>query len=168
MVRRRRNGYTLMEIVIAMAIFGFFVIMIAQLTHEMNGYERKLPVDFLSHPQVVVVLSRLRKDVLDTTTPYYPASFETWSQSDKTLILYSLQPTGFAETVVWDFGTKGQVRRRSFSVGNLTSDWIARGVPEFRVTDFPIALHPDSVRIVAHDDYGHLSVDQILQPRPHE
>lgn len=141
---------------------------VAQLTREMNGYEQRLPVNFLAHPQVAAVISRVRKDVLDTTSPYYPAGYETWSQSDRTLILYTLRPTGFAETVVWDFSKPGEAHRRAFNVGLQTSEWIARGLPDLRVADFPVDGHPDSVRITAHDNHGRIAIDQIFQPRPHE
>lgn len=169
MVRRtNERGYTLLEIVVAMAIFGIFLLIVAQLTREMNVYERQLPINFLTHPQVSAVISRLRKDVLDATAPYYPAGYENVAQSEKTLILYTLRPTGFAETVVWDFSIAGEAHRRAYSVGLKTSEWVARGVPQFTIGDFPIEGHPDSVRVIAHDGHGHVAIDQIFQPRAHE
>lgn len=168
MVRPAERGYTLLEVVVSLAIFGIFLFLIAQLTREMTGYEKRLPVNFLAHPQVTAVLSRLRRDVLDATMPYYPESYEEYSQSDKTLILYSLKEGGTAETVVWDFITAGEAHRRAFSVGNMTSEWTARGLPAFEITNFPIPGHPDSVRIKAIDKNGLIAIDQILQPRAHE
>ena len=166
---RSVRGYTLLEVVVALSIFGVFLLICTQLTREMTGYEKKLPVTFLVHPQVSAVISRMRKDVLDATAPYYPAGYESYTQGSKTLILYTLRPTGFAETVVWDFSTPGEVHRRSYNVGVMSSEWIARGLPaEFLVQDFPIDGHPDSVRIVAHDNHGLIAIDQIFQPRPHE
>ena len=49
----------------------------------------------------------------------------------------------------------------------MTSEWIARGVPNFAVSDFEISEHPDSVRIQAFDKDGKLAIDQIFQPRAH-
>ena len=166
--RERSRGYSLLEIVVAMAIFGIFLVIVAQLTREMNVHERQLPVNFLTHPQVAAVIARLRKDVLDTTAPYYPLGYENYTQSDKTLILYTLRPTGFPETVVWDFSIRGEAHRRAYNVGLMTSHWEARGLPQFTIDDFPIEGHPDSVRIVANDDHGHIAIDQIFQPRAHE
>jgi prepilin-type N-terminal cleavage/methylation domain-containing protein len=166
-VVKRKRGFTLMEVVVSLALFGIFLLIITQMTREMAGYEKRLPVNFMSHPQVNAVLSRLRRDVFDATEPYYPESYETYSQSSKMLILYSLQPTGYAETVVWDFSKSGEVTRRSFSVGSMTSEWVARGVPQFTISDFPVPHHPDSVRIKATDQKGSLAVDQLFQPRPH-
>ena len=71
---RRARGYTLLELVIAMAIFGIFLMILTVLTAEMRNYEKKLPINFMKHPQVSAVVSRLRKDVLDAdlATPYPP------------------------------------------------------------------------------------------------
>ncbi len=163
----RTAGFTLMEVLVSITIFCVFLFILALLTAEMRGYEKKFPVDFFSHPELGAVLSRIRKDVMDATTPYYPESYQTYTQSEKTLILYSLQDSGFAQTVVWDFSKPNEAHRLTFSAGAQTSDWIARGVPQFRVTDFPIDNHPDSVRLQATDSKGVLSIDQLLQPRPH-
>jgi len=154
-----------MEVVVSLALFGIFIFIIAQLTAQMFGYERRLPVNFMAHPQVGAVLSRIRRDVFDSTN--YPDTFETYTQTPKTLLLEVVLPTGFQETVVWDFTTKGEVHRKAFSVGNMTSEWVARGVPEFSIKDFEIEEHPDSVRVQAIDSKGRLSVDQIYQPRRH-
>jgi prepilin-type N-terminal cleavage/methylation domain-containing protein len=165
---RGERGFTLMEVLVSLALFGMFVYIVALLTAEMRGYEKRLPVGFLSHPQVGAVIARLRKDVLDATKPYYPGSYQSYTQSEKTLILYSLQESGFAQTVVWDFSKPGEAHRLAYSAGALISDWVARGIPQFRVTDYPISDHPDSVRIQATDSKGTLAIDQLLQPRPHD
>lgn len=170
--RSTQRGFTLLEVVITLAIFGIFLWIIVVLTADMRTWERRLPVNYMAHPQVAAVLSRLRKDVLDATTPYYPARYPDtnpiYTQSGTTLITYSLQESGFAQTIVYDFSTPGEVRRLAFSAGGQVSDWVARGVPTFLITDFPIPGHPDSVRIRATDAKGQLAIDQILQPRPHQ
>ena len=169
MVRRAREaGFTLMEIVIALSIFGTFVLVSAILTKEMMGYEKGLPVDFLTYPQVSAVVSRLRRDVEDATAPYYPDSYANYTQSQTTLILYSLDDTGYAQTIVWDFNDPALVKRRSYNVGNLASEWMARGLPKFTVNAFEIPGHAYSVRVQAVDEHGLLAIDQIFQPRPHE
>lgn len=165
--QRAERGFTLMEVLVSLALFGVFLYIVGVLTAEMRGYEKRFPVDFLSHPQAGAVIARLRRDVMDSTTPYYPASYESYTQSEKTLILYSLQESGFAQTIVWDFSRPGEARRLAYSVGALSSEWVARGVPQFRITDYPVSDHPDSVRIQATDSKGTLAIDQLLQPRPH-
>ena len=162
---RAQRGFTLIEVVVSLALFGVFILIITQLTREMNGYERRLPVNFLAHPQVGAALSRLRRDVLDSTN--YPDTYDTYSQGPKTLIVVAVQPSGYTENVVWDFSVPNEVRRRAYSVGNMTSEWVAHGVPSFVIKDFEISDHPDSVRIQAYDTKGRLAVDQIYQPRRH-
>ena len=165
---RRERGFTLMEMVVALTIFGVFLIICAILTKEMMGYEKKMPVDFLTNPQVSAVVSRLRRDVEDATAPYYPDAFEKYTQTDSTLILYSLDENNQARTIVWDFTDPELVRRRAYNVGMLSNEWIARGLPKLRINAYEVPDHAYSVRVQAVDNHGILAIDQIFQPRPHE
>jgi prepilin-type N-terminal cleavage/methylation domain-containing protein len=166
--KKRELGFTLMEIVVALSIFGAFILICAILTKEMAGYEKKLPVNFLTYPQVSAVVSRLRRDVEDATAPYYPDAFENYIQSDSTLILYSLNENNQARTIVWDFTNPDYVSRREYNVGLLANEWIARAVPKFSINSYEVPDHAYSVRIQAVDKHGILAIDQIFQPRPHE
>ena len=165
--RSGQRGFTLIEIVVALTIFGFFVVMSAMLAAEMAKYERQMPVDFMTHPQLSGLVSRIRRDVEDATNPYYPESYETYTQSSDTLILYSLDASG-AKNIVWDFSQPGVARRRVYNVGNMTSEWVARGVPAVTIGTAPAFGQTDPVRITAHDAHGHLAIDQIFQPRAHQ
>ncbi len=166
---RRERGFTLLEVIFVLAIFGLFLMMLVTMTSEMRHQEKLYPVNFMRHPQVIAVLSRMRKDVLDAFGAQpYPASYATYTQTPKTLIVYSIQESGFAQTVVWDFSTPGTARRKAYSVGAPVSEWVARGLPEFNVTTYEIPGRPYAVRVRATDDGGTLAIDQILQPRAHE
>lgn len=186
MVRRRAAGYTLLEVVVAMAIFGMFIVAFFLLTAEMRTYEKRLPVNFMRHPQVISVVARLRRDVLDAHGPKpYRSTHDGYTMSEKTLIIESVQENGGVQTVVWDFSVAGEVRRRAYNVG-VATEWVARGVPEdfsseVLIDAAAIAKNPASpnsgappsgrpygVRIVAKDRNGRISIDQILQPRAHE
>jgi prepilin-type N-terminal cleavage/methylation domain-containing protein len=166
-VRRARpeRGYTLLEIVMVLAIFGIFILVLVEVTADMMHYERRHPVNFMMHPQVSVVVARMQRDVEDTTFPYYLQTWDTYNYGPKILILYVLTPGG-AQDVVWDFSQPGEVHRYSYNVG-VKTEWVARGLPDFQITDFPIVGKPDSVRIKAYDQGGKLAIDQIFQPRPH-
>jgi len=174
-VRRRRpsqksRGFTLLETIFTLAIFGVFIIILVTMSAEMRGYDQRYPVNYMRHPQVTAVMSRMRKDVLDAFGAHpYPPHHAAYTQTPKTLIVYSIQSTGFAQTVVWDFRTPGVVNRKAYSVGNVVSDWVARGVPaDFTIGIFEIPDRPEAVRIKAVDDRGKLAIDQIFQPRAHK
>jgi prepilin-type N-terminal cleavage/methylation domain-containing protein len=165
--RRRERGFTLMEIVVALAVFGIFVMVLVQVNADMTYYERKYPVNFMAHPQAAAVLSRLRRDVSDITPPYYPETAEGgYVQGPKTLIVDILQD-GAVKHLIWDFSIKGEVHRISYNVG-VPTEWVAYNVPEFLVDSFQVANKPDAVRILAKDEGGRLAVDQIFSPRPHQ
>jgi prepilin-type N-terminal cleavage/methylation domain-containing protein len=169
----RQRGYTLMEVVFAMAIFGIFCAVLFTLTAEMRFYEKRLPINMHKNPQVISVLSRMRRDVLDAASRQpYEKTYGEYTSSDKVLIVETMMPTGGQQTVVWDFRTPGEVRRRAFNVG-VADDWVTRGLP----VDFS-NLEIDAVktgagsawatRITARDEKGRIAIDTILQPRATE
>ena len=173
MVSQRQRGYSLLEVVVAMAIFGVFLAVLFQLTAEMRFYEKRLPVNMHRHPQVIAVLARLRRDVLDAhgRTPY-KKSHDEYVSSEKVLIVETVNTSGGVETVVWDFRTPREVRRRAYNVGNAT-DWVARGLPlSFAQVEIDAVKTDDdaawATRIVARDEKGRLAIDTILQPRATE
>jgi len=177
-VRRRERGFTLIEVVYVLAIFGVFLMMLTVMSEELRRQELRHPIDFMQHPQITAVMSRLRRDVTDASiwldpatgskTPMYPAGVADYTQTPNTLIVYTIMGTGFGQTVVWDFRTPGAARRIAYSAGMIVSDWTAGGVPKFEISDFQIPNRPYAVRVRARDKKGNLAIDQIFQPRTHE
>lgn len=164
--RRRARGYTMMEIVVTLAIFGVFLFIIVTLTAEMRRNEKKWPVNFFTHPEVGSVLARMRRDIYDSTVR--PETFETYSSSPLTLIVYTVYKDGTAETIVWDFTTPGEAHRKAFKATMLSSEWTARGLPLFTAT--PETMTPsgrDAIRIQATDKEHKLAIDELIVPRPH-
>lgn len=159
------RGFTLMEVVVTLAVFGLFLLIIVLLTAEMRTNEQRYPINYMAHPDVTAVMARLRKDVLDTT--YYPAEFQGYSQTPKTLLLYTLQQSGFGLTVVYDFRASGEVHRKAFNATSLVSDWVGRGLPDFQVGSFTLDTGQDAVRITANDSQNRIAIDEIFVPRPH-
>jgi hypothetical protein len=153
-----------MEIVVTLALFGVFLFIIVSLTAEMRRNEKRWPVDFLANPEVGGVLSRIRRDVYDSIS--LPQNFQTFDASATMLIVYTINQDGTAETVVWDFGTPGEVHRKAFKAAQLSSEWVTRGVPAFLTTSETVSGH-DAVRIHAIDKGGKLAIDEIIVPRPH-
>ncbi len=171
MVKREgTRGFTLMEVVVATALFGVFLFIVVTLTSEMRRNEKKWPVDFFSNPEVGSVLARIRHDVYDTTL--LMPSYDTYNSSPTTLILYTFSVDGSsAETVVWDFSKPGEVHRRAYRATALSSEWVARSVPIFICSSCsdPLEVNGEpAVRIQAIDKEGKLAIDEIFVPRPHK
>jgi len=167
----RRRGFTLLEVVVTLAVFGVFLMILTTLSLEMRKAEKRYPVNFMAHPQVVTVLARMRRDVLDAfgPNPYPdPSPDGMYKQTNKTLIIQTMVGGG-SQTVVWDFSRPGEVHRISFNVG-VKTEWVARGLPsDFNATIDSIDEpgHPFGVRITAVDEKGRLAIDQYLLPRAH-
>jgi prepilin-type N-terminal cleavage/methylation domain-containing protein len=162
----RQRGYSLLEIVVTLAVFGTLLLILVILTAEMRANEKRYPINYMAHPEVSSVMARLRKDIFDTK--YYPSTFQNYQQTPQTLILYTLQQTGFAETVIYDFRTAGEAHRKSFNAAQATGDWVARGVPQFSIGSFTLNTGQDAVRITATDEQNRLAIDEIFVPRPHD
>jgi hypothetical protein len=154
-----------MELVVTIFVFGLLLFMIVTLEAEMMRHDRNTPINYMTHPEVTAVMARLRRDVVDSYR--YPPTFETYKQGRKTLIVETMLSSGFSETVVWDFAVKGETRRRSFNVGNLSAEWLARGTPQFEIDSYEMPNGEIAVRLDAWDDKGKLAIDQIFQPRAH-
>jgi len=169
---KSQRGFTLMEVVITLTVFGIFLMIVASLTLEMRNNEKRFPVNFMQHPQVVTVLMRMRRDVLDAfgTNPYMDSTPDgRYTQGPRTLIIQTVV-SGGTQTVVWDFSKPGEVHRVAYNVG-LTTEWVARGLPrDFAATIDAIEVpgHPFGVRIMAYDNRHRLAIDQYLQPRAHD
>ena len=164
MVKRER-GYSMLDVVIALAVFGIFLMIIVALTAEMRANEKRYPINFMAHPEVSAVMARIRKDIFDTK--YYPAEWQGTSQSPQTLILYTLTQGGTGETVIWDFRTEGEVHRKSFNGPQPNTEWVAHGLPKFSIDSFTLDTGQDAVRIKAVDNQNRLAIDEIFVPRPH-
>jgi prepilin-type N-terminal cleavage/methylation domain-containing protein len=165
-IRRRSRGYTLIELVVAMSIMCIFLGILLTLTLEMFGWEKRLPINFLKHPQIIAVLSRMRRDVLDAhgTDPYRDAH-DGYESSEKTLILETVSASGGVQIVVWDFSDPEVAVRRMYNVGNA-SQWSAFGVPiDFTIEAAEIAGRTPGVRLIAKDRKGRTSIDQTFFPR---
>jgi prepilin-type N-terminal cleavage/methylation domain-containing protein len=164
-VVKRQRGYSLVEMLVVLAVFGGFIMVLLVLTVEMGRAEKRWPIDMLSHPEPAAVVARMRKDVSDAL--YYPAEFEGYTQSPRTLIIYSLQQSGEGYTVVYDFREQGKVHRKAYSASRMVEDWVANGVPAFFISAYTLDTGQDAVRLTANDNGGHVAIDEIFIPRPH-
>ena len=168
--RRRQRGYSLMEMTIAMAIFGIFLFIVVTLTAEMRRQEKKYPVNFIAHPDVNAVLARMRRDINDTKV-YYTEYGGVPAAPPSVLWIDTITNAGTSEVVMWDFRTVGEVHRRVYTAETTqTSDWVARGVPLFTYIPYPGPHGSNGVEVQAFDlsgDKPKLAIDEIFIPRPH-
>lgn len=168
----KQRGYSLLEVVVTIAIFGVFLLIMTTLSMEMRTNEKRHAINFMQHPQVIAVLSRLRRDVVDAfgANPYPPsAGGGKYGQTSKTLIIQTLVGGG-VQTVVWDFSAPGEVHRISYNVGVATK-WVARGLPpdfNAEIDSIIVPGRPFGVRITAADKKGNRVLDQYLLPRAHQ
>lgn len=168
--KRRERGYSMLEIVVVLAVFGVFLYVVVSLTAEMRRQEKKYPVNFLANPDVNSVLTRLRRDVYDTKV-YYD-EYAGVKSSDQVLWVDTITEAGTSEVVMWDFRTAGEAHRRVYNSAQVqVSEWVTHGVPIFAVTqtDGPHGTNPIEVRAIDISDPKHpkLSIDEIITPRPH-
>ena len=168
-----QRGHTLLEVIVSLTIFGTFLAIAFGLTAEMRRWEKRLPVNFMRHPQIIAVIARMRRDMLDVQIssgqPLYVPKHDGYVNGSKTLIFQAGLETG-SQIVVWDFSEPGVVRRVSYNVG-VKTEWVARGVPpEFSPVIGAVEFEgrPFGVRLMAKDTYGRMAIDQILQPRSYE
>jgi len=162
----RERGYTLLEIVVTLAVFGIFLWIVVVLTAEMRANEKRYPINYMAHPEVSAVMARLRRDIFDTT--FYPQNFQGYERSPQTLLLYTIDQSGFGKTVIYDFRTHGEVHRKEYNATQLTGEWVAHGVPDFHFDDFTLDTGQVAARITARDEQNRLAIDEIFVPRPHK
>ena len=123
-------------------------------------------VNFLARPEVGSILVRMRRDILDSTS--FPDTIDKYSQSPTTLLVYTINQDGTAETVVWDFNQPGEVHRLAYKATLLSTDWKAREEPVFISSLEPMESgNEQQVHIRAIDKEGKIAIDEIFVPRPH-
>lgn len=159
----RERGFSLVEITIAVAIFGILIVVLVSLEMQFVRFDRSTRLEFFTHPEPMAVAARLRKDILDSSG--YPATFSTWSQSPSTLILSEPREGAAADVVVYDFTEDGLAVRRQYRGGSEIDSWTARNVPKFRIDNFDLPDGRTAVRLYGYDRNGSVSIDQIITPR---
>ena len=162
-MKRAEKGYSLIEVVVAVACFAILLLILVGLEREFIRFDRQMRVDFFVHPAPMSVVARLRRDVIDSYG--YPDKFLEYEQKKQLLILDMPPAKGKKRTVVYDFTRTGQANRLEFVEEERVSSWTANAVPMFRVDGFEMPDGDMAVRIQAFDTKGRLTVDQIFQPR---
>jgi len=160
---RSTRGYSAVEMVVAIAVFAVLILIMAFLEHQLAQVERRVELDWFTHPELLSVVARLRSDVLGSEAVM--GSFGDWSEDASTLIL-SMGGTGLQRrVVVYDFSEPRVARRYLFKGTSLESSWTANGVPRFEVDAYLFSTSGSGVSLRAYDDDGRLLIDRIIVPR---
>lgn len=167
-----QRGFSLLEITVALAIFGTLILVLAIVTSDMMTWQHKLPIDYMANPSIGGVAARIRKDVVDAYA-YGGNAGKYTEQTPDTLILQTLDESGASHTVVWDLSKKHEAHRIVFTGGTQVSEWIAMAIPTIEFTSYPepsdppdlASSDPVATRIIAKDDEGRIAIDEIFYPR---
>jgi len=160
---RGTRGFTLVEMVVALAVFGVLILIMAVLEHHLAQVERRVKLDWFTHPELLAVVSRVRSDILESERVM--ESFGEWSEDASTLILSMGGEGSGRRVVVYDFSESGLARRYEFSGSSLDSTWTANGVPRFEVGAYQFGSTGSGVALRALDQEGRLVIDRIFAPR---
>lgn len=163
-IRRHSRGFSMLELVVSVALFGVFLLILTGLATQMATLERTFRLELLTHPQTMAVLSRVQRDVQSSVA--YPASHGAFAQNPRTLLLTLPGDAKGTVTVVYDFSTDHQVRRLAFQGETSLPAWIARGTARYEVGSFEMPDERVAVRLRGRDRKGRMAVDQIYQPHP--
>lgn len=156
---RRARGAGLLELVVAMAVFGIFLLILTSLAGEYRRLDRQIRFGWFLHPDDMAVAARMRRDVLDSRG--YPESFGAQEQTPRTLLLAGKG----ASTVVWAF--EEELARREEWKGNvLVSSWRARAARRFEVGAWDTPGGATGVHLVGRTAEGRVVVDRLFVPRP--
>ena len=162
-MRRSQAGYSLVEMVFALAIFAALLMIVVGVENQMLRIDRAARIRLMVHPEDMAVIARLRRDALDAQG--YPIKVDGYVQSSAVLLLSAAAEEGYLEEIVWDFQTEGMARRLTYVQNVQTAEWVAHGVPKFQITKFEMPDDAVAVRLLGYDKKGKLLVDQIFQPR---
>lgn len=154
----RRRGASLLELVVAMAVLGVFLLVLAGVASEYRRADRAIRFAWSVHPDDMAVLARMRRDVLDSRG--YPEQFNGRTQAPDYLILEA----GAGGTVTWELGSE-RVTRTAWKGGAVEGQWVANATRRFEVDAWELPDGATAVRLIGRAGKG-VVVDRIFTPRP--
>lgn len=160
---RASRGFSLIEAVITMFIFGVVIWILVSLESQLARFDRKLDFSFHRNPHRMQLVARFRRDVADAQV--YPATYGDYAQTPETLLLRTASDDGEERTIVWDFTAGTAPVRIEFADGEEVSRWRPTGMPKFIVSAHVMPDTSVAVRLQGIESSGALTVDAIAQPR---
>lgn len=172
-----QRGFSLVELIVTIAIMGFLIFMLVALQRELVTFDRKLKVDLFSQPNTSAVLHRVRRDVLNAVQyhPEEPYADYEWSQTTM-LLDYPLDRARGATksyVVVWDFSEPETAKRIELVDEKIVSEWSTASGARYELNyDYricspgfpPVCSGPQFIRLLGYDSKGGLVVDEKVAP----
>jgi prepilin-type N-terminal cleavage/methylation domain-containing protein len=162
-VVKRSRGFSLIEIVVALAIFALLLLILVGLESQLVRFDRHMRIELFTHPEPAAVLARVRRDVLDSVG--YPGQQGEWTQTATTLLLNGLDEDGKPVVIVYDFSKANTAHRLAYHGNELFAEWSANNVPAFTIDAVELPRGETAVRLTALDNHGRVAIDQIITPR---
>ena len=167
MVKRRgkaQSGFTMIEIVVTIAVLGALIIVLIVSQHETTTFDRKNKLDLFTHPDKSAVLVRFRHDVIDCGS--IVPSFGGYTTTEKSAVLQKFDPETHKPTfVVWDFREPHTANRVELATDStILSDWKANEVPDYVLSTYDTGSSV-GLRLRAFDESGKPVIDEIVVPR---
>lgn len=169
---RSERGFSLIELVVTVAILGFLVMMLVSLQRELVLFDRKTRVELFTQPNTSAVLHRLRRDVLDAKN-YVVERHGDYEPNESVLMLDFPRNRRNAQesyVIVWDFSEKGIARRVELVDEEKVSEWSTESGATYSISAYQICLPdrgcggPYFVRLLGRDAKGELVVDERVAP----
>lgn len=155
----RERGATLIELVVAMAVFTVFLVVFSLVMVEYRRLDAEVGQGWLLHPDEMAVIARMRRDVSDARG--YGEEFNSRSQAPDYLILD--RPKG--RTITWELQPDAAIRTEWQGLTAM-STWRARAPRQFAIDSWTLPDEKFAVRLLGRSTEGVTIVDQIFTPRP--
>lgn len=161
---RSSAGFSLLEIVVVLAILGILIFVLVVSQRETDTYERKHPIDLATLPDKSLVVARVRHDVWDASE--LPRRYLDYTFDESTLITRREdRETREQITVVYDFSARDKVRRIEYGPNDeQRNEWETHGGPRYHVELMQLG-DSYAIRLKGYATSGQLEVDQMIAPR---
>lgn len=169
---RSERGFSLVELIVTIAILGFLILILVSLERELVLFDRKTRVDLFTQPNTSAVLHRIRRDVLDAKN-YVDEAYGEYEPGPSVLLLDfppSWRKAEESYVIVWDFSEEKKAKRIELVDGEKISEWATETGAKYEIAAWQACTEesgcggPYYMRLLGHDAKGAIVVDQKVAP----